>query len=205
MSTLTEGHCSQAIKVIERMGDFVVDDSSIHSAIENILCHTSITDFLLHLCVKNITKDHANMCTGLQHSFWSLYIPQISLVDYRLRIFSMVPFEPLTEIIASIYLDRLLQKGYIFHPNNVHRFMVISLSVARKFQEERYVVTLKEFGQASGIKRSEFMALELFFCKLIDWRLYVSLKDVENFLRRYKHELHRKTGVQHFKSSGNEL
>lgn len=63
--------------------------------------------------------------------------------------------------------------------------MIISMGIARKFNEEIDFVSLRNFSIVAGVKEQEYIALELYFCCLLDWEMYCGVDDLNIFISSY--------------------
>ena len=161
--------------------------------------------FIDHIMRRQEEIDMEHMTKGPQYSFWAIVQPSISLKQYDDRLSKLIPFEKSTVVIACYYLNKLSNKGFFLHANNVHRFMVCAMLIARKYHEEREPVRLHRVCKAAGINVTEMMSLEIFFCILLDWELFCSMEDLDFFISCSINELHSEAGIQHVDSSRYKL
>jgi len=119
-------------------------------------------------------------------------IPKISLVTYISRLVEMLDeiFGESSNIsstgmrclmIASIYIDRLLQARPLFKLNNfnIHRVFFAAMIVAAKFSEDN-APTMNQFSQIGGVDVDQVIMIEYGFCKLMNWNFNIDSKILEN-------------------------
>ena len=154
---------------------------------------------------KHKLKDDALMKFGNQSTFWISSQPKLSLKGYMERLKHYIPFEDSTVVIAALYIQRLVNKGYILTSNNMHRFMAIALFIARKYNEEKRSISLRRFAQAAGLHNEVVVKLEFAFCYLLEWKLYCKIEDLLFFISEQANELPGETGLQYVHPSSDEL
>ncbi|OMJ72636.1 hypothetical protein SteCoe_28861 [Stentor coeruleus] len=87
-----------------------------------------------------------------------------------------------TYILALIYLDRVTAKktDLVLNIYCIHRLFLSALVVAAKFFEDRYYKN-SYYSKVGGIANPELNTLEMEFLVYIDFRLYVSNEEYENY------------------------
>ncbi|KAJ2961211.1 hypothetical protein NQZ79_g3537 [Umbelopsis isabellina] len=104
--------------------------------------------------------------------FHSRAPPNITLPDYLRRIVKYTSVEKACLLTLLIYIDRVCERHAHFTISSltVHRFLITGITVAAKALCDSYC-TNSHYAKVGGISTRELNALELEFCRLIDWRL----------------------------------
>ena len=137
--------------------------------------NTLINQYNLYNTEKNISY-----ITQLSY-FNSKDIPKISIKDYLIRIkrYSKCTNECL--ISSYIHLNYLInKKELILTYFNIHRLLLISIMVCTKFYEDEYYDN-KMWSSIGGISLSELNTLEIVYCQLIEYKLYISSFDFKKY------------------------
>jgi len=107
-------------------------------------------------------------------------IAPISLEDYLIRILKYAQFTRECFLRALIYMDRMIEGGFIFNSQNIHRaFLVIIVTAAKFFEDEP--CNNKYYALVGGIDREELNALELKLLFLIDWNVNITAEVFEYY------------------------
>lgn len=108
--------------------------------------------------------------------------PSISIRQYLQRMAQYMKCSEEIYVLALIYLDRLTSKKKDFVINNhcIHRVFLTSLVVAVKYFEDKYYKN-SYYSKVGGISNVELNTLELEFLICIDFMLYVSTDEYENY------------------------
>ena len=116
--------------------------------------------------------------------------PNISIRLYLKRLEDYMKCSEETYILALIYLDRITarENNFIINSYCIHRLFLSGLVVAAKFFEDKYYKN-SYYSRVGGITNSELNMLELQFLQLIDFKLFVSTDEFENY---------RNTLLEHF-------
>ena len=128
---------------------------------------TKIVDTLNTICCENSNKKNQYE----MECFRCLHNPDVNLCEYLNRIFAYISFEKSTLELLLIYTYRLNTKYYIKF-ENVHRIILLLCIIARKYNED-FHFTNAYYAEAGGLSTKELLLLEMYTCKLLDYRLYV--------------------------------
>ena len=113
--------------------------------------------------------------------FSSNIIPNISLLDYLIRIQTYTNAEKSTLIISLIYIDRICNKANItLTYYNIHRILFSAILLSIKYNEDSFYDN-KYYAQIAGVKMKELKILEYNFAKMINCTFYVSKEDYEKY------------------------
>lgn len=121
--------------------------------------------------------------------FYSPYIPSISIEDYISRLVKFTQVETSTLIISLLYLDKITKnKDIILCQKNIHRFILASIVLSAKFNEERHLKN-SSYAKIGGISKEEMMNLELSFMDYINNRFFVDENEYEKYENVIKNSL----------------
>jgi hypothetical protein len=117
-------------------------------------------------------------------SFDGVKPPPIDLQQYIQRLYSYIPCSSQCFVYAIIYVDRILRVNPRFKLSNlnVHRTFFTALVVASKFYDDEYYSNAW-YGRVGGVGTRELNILEVSFMKLIQFRLVVTPKEYEMYLK----------------------
>ena len=135
--------------------------------------NTLINQYNLYNTEKNISY--------IISKFNSKDVPKISIKEYVIRIkrYSKCTNECL--ISSYIHLNYLInKKELILTYFNIHRLLLISIMVCTKFYEDEYYDN-KMWSSIGGISLSELNTLEIVYCQLIEYKLYISSFDFKKY------------------------
>lgn len=114
--------------------------------------------------------------------FHAKKVPSMSLEDYLKRIIKYSQVEPSSLITAVIYIDQIYgEKKYMLNVNNIHRFLLASIVVSIKFNEDDFYKNT-QYAKIGGISLVEMNKLEYEFFILADFSLYIS----DNLYQKYE-------------------
>ncbi|OQR81619.1 hypothetical protein THRCLA_11547 [Thraustotheca clavata] len=117
--------------------------------------------------------------------FEAFRAPQISILDYLLRIQTYAACSPECFVLALIYIDRLHQmQGFVMTDLNVHRVIITSVVLAAKFFDDQYFNNAY-YAKVGGVPGSEMNELEVEFLLLTNFSLHVTSETYS----RYYNEL----------------
>ncbi|CAD8057199.1 unnamed protein product [Paramecium primaurelia] len=107
--------------------------------------------------------------------FHSIKAPSITLYNYLQRIAKYTHCSEECFVIALIYLDRLQEKHpqLVLNSKCIHRFLLISLVIAIKFQDDDYYKN-EYYAKVGGISVREIFVLEQAFLELMDHQLFIT-------------------------------
>jgi hypothetical protein len=135
--------------------------------------------------VTNVLETYLGI-TSTRHStttfFHTSKPPSISIRLYLKRLEQYMKCSEETYILALIYLDRVTAKktDLVLNIYCIHRLFLSALVVAAKFFEDRYYKN-SYYSKVGGISNPELNSLEMEFLVYIDFRLYVSNEEYENY------------------------
>ncbi|AAZ12778.1 CYC2-like cyclin, putative [Trypanosoma brucei brucei TREU927] len=133
--------------------------------------------FLESLCEENSSEPL------LTTDFHSSSIPGTSIAAYTQRFRLRGSFSGETLLVSLIML--LKYSFTISHPvtyYNVHRLMITSAMLSAKMREDRFFDN-RYYSFLGGIKLSEMNKLELRFCSVLGWDLWIDDEDYETLAR----------------------
>uniref|UniRef100_A0A6A7GCF6 Protein CNPPD1 n=1 Tax=Hirondellea gigas TaxID=1518452 RepID=A0A6A7GCF6_9CRUS len=115
--------------------------------------------------------------------FHALRAPDICIHDYLVRISRYSNCSPECFILALIYIDRLIKNNPQFALNslNVHRILITGIMTAAKFFDDQYYNNVY-YGKVGGVPAGEINTLELEFLFMINFSLYVSSDEYDQYL-----------------------
>ena len=89
---------------------------------------------------------------------------------------------PETYVLALIYLDRAtaIKKDLVLSNSCIHRLFFTALVVAAKFFEDKYYKN-SYYCKVGGISNAELNTLEIELLAYLDFKLYVSTDEYENY------------------------
>lgn len=103
------------------------------------------------------------------------YAPQITIIDYILRLVECFQCTQECCLLAMVYIDRVL----VEHPDvdvtalSVHRLILASVVVAAKFHDDVFF-TNAFYAEVGGVNIMELNSLEVRLLDLLGWRTRVS-------------------------------
>ena len=108
------------------------------------------------------------------HCFDSKSIPQISVVDYTIRIRKYSECSDSCFILAFIYIDRLLQykPGFMLSYINIHRLILTTIILGIKYADDIYFDNCV-YAKIGGVSLEELNGLERKLLQLLEYDLYV--------------------------------
>ena len=113
--------------------------------------------------------------------FNSNIIPNVSLLDYLLRIQTYANIEKSTLIISLIYIDRLCNKANItLTYYNIHRILFSAILLSIKYNEDN-IYDNNYYALIAGVKAKELKILEYNFSKMINCTFYINEEDYEKY------------------------
>ena len=141
---------------------------------------------LLHILSENKkSKDYYKKLSLNQDGHFTFKVyPSISLFDYLQRIIKYLKIELSTLIIAMIYIDRICQDKVFLNEFNIHRIMLIAIYMAYIYNED-CVFDNKYLALVSGLSKAEMMTLQEDFLDLVEFNLYVSDKEFEQYKKYF--------------------
>ena len=114
-------------------------------------------------------------------SFYSNYIPSISIKNYLFRILNYTEIEDNTIIIALIYIDRICEMAKIMlTPYNIHKIIFTAILLAIKYNED-IIFNFEYYSKIAGISIKEIQILEKDFSILLRFKFFVSKEHFEKY------------------------
>lgn len=132
---------------------------------------------------ENLHRDKSfveNNKSGAIH-FWIIRTINLTLEDYYERLIKFCGYHDEIEKIARIYLERYVNRGYLVHEKNYHRLMAVSMGIAMKWHQDDHY-DFRHICLCVGLDKREYMRMELMFCTLLEWKMYVSKEEYEDDL-----------------------
>lgn len=131
---------------------------------------TTIATLLQDICEEN---DFSNLQNDDLIKPFIGKIENMSVEDFLKRCLYYSNAESSTFIIMLIYIDRLCEiNGFIINSFNVYKIIFSSLLIAIKYHEDD-LFNNKYYAKIFGIKIEELNILENYFCKIINYRLFI--------------------------------
>lgn len=135
-------------------------------------------------------------------TFHARNIPTISLEAYLLRILKYCPTTNEVFLSLLVYFDRMSKlafditgKTFAIDSYNVHRLVIAGVTVASKFFSDVFY-TNSRYAKVGGLPQSELNQLELQFLLLNDFRLSISLEEMQRYAEQLQIYAHNtKAGV----------
>ena len=107
----------------------------------------------------------------------------ISINDYLERLVKYTQAESSTLIAMLIFIDRLCEyNNFIVNSFNVFKIIFSSLIMAIKYNEDLYYDN-NYYAKVGGLTLKEFNYLEIYYLRLIDFKLYISDDVFETYFR----------------------
>ena len=120
----------------------------------------------------NKKKKKKNTINKLTAIFLSETIPEISVLDYLIRIIKYTYCEESTMILGLIYLDRICLKN-ILTKYNIHKLLFVNILLAIKNNEDQ-IYKNDYYCEVSGINLSDLCLMEYNFAILLNFNFYVN-------------------------------
>lgn len=123
--------------------------------------------------------------------FETLNSSNITLKEYVIRIIKYLNPSTSSFVISLILMDRIIVMNpnkISLNRNTVHKLLMSALLIAIKMNEDEHFDN-KFYAKVAGVRLEELNFLEMLFCELIGFTLFISPKI---YLRYYKR-------VQHYK------
>lgn len=121
----------------------------------------------------NKKKKKKNTINELTAIFLSETIPEISVLDYLIRIIKYTYCEESTMILGLIYLDRICLKNILISKYNIHKLLFVSILLAIKNNEDQ-IYKNDYYCEVSGINLSDLCLMEYNFAILLNFNFYVN-------------------------------
>ncbi|PFH36868.1 hypothetical protein BESB_050600 [Besnoitia besnoiti] len=117
-------------------------------------------------------------------SFHAIKEPQISIHDYLDRIAKYFGCSNECFVLSLVYIDRIIKLHRDFNVSilNIHRLLITSVMLAAKFFDDVYYSN-KHYARVGGVRTREMNLLETQFLTLINYHLYVSPQEYDQYRR----------------------
>lgn len=123
----------------------------------------------------------------LPDPFSSKTMPSMPLIHYLKRVIKYSKPETSSLILAMIYIDKVCENSkYVLNINNIHKFLLTSLLVAIKFNEDDFYKN-SQYAKIGGLENKEMNQLELEFYFMIDFALFVNSNLYEKYEKYFGH------------------
>lgn len=118
---------------------------------------------------------------GLSKIFRSVKKPNITIKDYLLRIKMYSKCGDVNLICSYIHINNLINENKIIVTEyNIHRLLLVSVMICCKFYEDNYYDN-KWWSSIGGISLLEINNLELQYCALIQFKLYIDSEEYKKY------------------------
>ncbi|CAD8191195.1 unnamed protein product [Paramecium octaurelia] len=161
----------------------------------NVRNHERTIQPSLLKCIATILEEIVEETDKLDSSSTSFHaskIPAITLENYLIRIAKYAKCTDECFVIALIYLDKVqeLNPSILLNSHCVHRFLIIAIVLAIKFQDDDYYRN-DYYSKIAGISLKELNQLESELLELLNYDLFIS-KELYNIylekLRQYQEQ-----------------
>ncbi|CBZ50785.1 hypothetical protein NCLIV_038600 [Neospora caninum Liverpool] len=124
-------------------------------------------------------------------SFHAIKEPQISIHDYLDRIAKYFGCSNECFVLSLVYIDRIIKLHRNFNVSilNIHRLLITSVMLAAKFFDDVYYSN-KHYARVGGVRTREMNLLETQFLTLINYHLYVSPQEYDQYRRNVLAAVH---------------
>ena len=127
-----------------------------------------------------------NLSINKNCPFYSENVPGISIEDYLQRIKIYTEFEDSTLVLSLIYIDRLSNEhNLLLTKHNIFKIIFTAILIAIKYNEDS-VYKNKYYAGIFGVENAELNKLECIFTNLIDFKMYVSDKELQLYFNHLK-------------------
>lgn len=136
-------------------------------------------------------------------AFHGTNVPGISLQAYLARVLKYCPVTNEVFLSLLVYFDRIAKKAnnfkrkdedhqlFVMDLYNIHRLIILGITVLLKFFSDIFYKNLR-YAKVGGLPLEELNYLELQFLLLLDFKLMISVEDLQNYadllLRFWKRE-----------------
>jgi len=103
-----------------------------------------------------------------------------TLYDYFYYWLDKLDFNENLLILTMMNIDKFLSKNFILTSNNVKNVLFSCMVLTQKSNEDETIYD-KDYAKIFKIKTDELINMELEFLKIIDYRLYVSGEEFDNY------------------------
>ena len=106
-----------------------------------------------------------------------------TLHDYFYYWVEKLDFNENLLILTMMNIDKFLSKNFILTPNNIKNILFSCMVLTQKSNEDETIYD-KDYAKIFKIKTDELINMELEFLKIIDYRLFVSGEEFDNYKSR---------------------
>ena len=151
---------------------------------ENKIDYLKIMDFTMVMTPYNILmfkKEKKIKPPKISKRFDCIYIPEISIKDYMLRIYNYSKCNNVCSLSSYINLKILIDKGIIkLTIYNIHRLLLISIMIFSKFYDDDYYSNLY-WSRIGGISLEDLNNLEIEYLNLLDYNININTEKYEKY------------------------
>jgi len=115
-------------------------------------------------------------------------VAPIALEAYIARLFKYGQFNKDCFVRALVYMDRLIEGGFIFNSNNIHRAFLVAVMCSAKFFEDEPCDN-RFYALLGGIGKAELNTLEVQFLFMIDWNINISALVYDNYFTAFRYKM----------------
>ncbi|CAD8114239.1 unnamed protein product [Paramecium sonneborni] len=156
----------------------------------NIQNHERTKQPTILKCIATILEEiveETDKLDSQQTPFHASKIPAITLENYLIRIAKYAKCTDECFIIALIYLDKVQEQHQeiLLNSHCVHRFLMIAIVLAIKFQDDDYYRN-DYYSKIAGITLKELNQLESELLELLNYDLYISKDRYNNYLKKLR-------------------
>lgn len=125
-------------------------------------------------------------------AFHGANVPGISLHAYLARVLKYCPVTNEVFLSLLVYFDRMAKKAnslqhkqeaeqlFVMDSYNIHRLIISGITVSSKFFSDIFYKNLR-YAKVGGLPLDELDYLELQFLLLLDFKLMISVEDMQNY------------------------
>ncbi|EDK36428.2 hypothetical protein PGUG_00526 [Meyerozyma guilliermondii ATCC 6260] len=125
-------------------------------------------------------------------AFHGANVPGISLHAYLARVLKYCPVTNEVFLSLLVYFDRIAKKAnnlqhkqeaeqlFVMDSYNIHRLIISGITVSSKFFSDIFYKNLR-YAKVGGLPLDELNYLELQFLLLLDFKLMISVEDMQNY------------------------
>ena len=106
-----------------------------------------------------------------------------TLHDYFYYWVEKLDFNENLLILTMMNIDKFLSKNFILTPNNIKNILFSCMVLTQKSNEDETIYD-KDYAKIFKIKTDELINMELEFLKIIDYNLFVSGEEFDNYKSR---------------------
>jgi hypothetical protein len=118
-------------------------------------------------------------------NFCSVYEPEIQIHDYLCMLQRCTRCSAGQLLLTAALVRRLnFKRPGILHSRSLHRIVLSSFVLAHKSTEDKPFRN-RDYARLGGVSCRELNHLESTLCQLLDWRLHVSVEELEDQLQSF--------------------